>query len=260
MAGDWLKIRCDLLDDPDVISMATRLKRSEFEVVGMLIKAWTFATRQTVDGDARGVTKTFLDRYVSVTGFSDAMIFVGWLREKSSGICFENFHRYMANSAKIRSQTALRQEKYRNKMSRTQRHENVTVEKRREEKMKKEKKEERKENLSPSKNSFNTTEIMRQWNSLAEAGGLHKITKMTAGRIRHYRARLSDDPDFWDKLTLAIQRRGEWARQHQFPTFVQAINPEKYQRLVEGEYEDQKQKDRKEDYELGDDGILRRKK
>lgn len=141
MAGDWQMLRLDIHEDPAVIAIAERLEMDEDHVVGKLARLWGWANKQTVDGNASGVTKTFLDRYIGVTGFVDAMIDAGWLEvdahQDAHQITFPNFDRWMSDSAKTRGQGRKRKQKYDTKSNAS----NVTKalpEKRREEKSKEE--------------------------------------------------------------------------------------------------------------------------
>ena len=79
MAGDWLKVRLDLHDDPAVIAIASAIGLDEDGVVGKLVRLWAWANRQTIDGNAPGVTEMWVDRYVSAPGFAKAMVDAGWL-------------------------------------------------------------------------------------------------------------------------------------------------------------------------------------
>jgi len=108
MAGDWLKVRHDLPTDPAVIAIAAALDLSEDEVVGKLLRFWIWGDQQTKDGNAPGVTKTFLDRYLGVTGFAAAMQEAGWLDIGNAGISIPNFERHISESAKTRALTSRR--------------------------------------------------------------------------------------------------------------------------------------------------------
>jgi hypothetical protein len=141
MAGDWIKMRVDLSDDPAVIGMACALDCTEYEVVGRLHKVWSWADRHTEDGHAPSVTRAWLDRYVERDGFADAMVTAGWLALDESGISFPRFERHNGQSAKKRGLAADRKRKQRHSVtpesreeSRTERDAGVTrEEKRREE-------------------------------------------------------------------------------------------------------------------------------
>ena len=43
MAGDWIKMRVDLNEDPAVVGMAIALDTDEHSVVGRLHKLWSWA-------------------------------------------------------------------------------------------------------------------------------------------------------------------------------------------------------------------------
>jgi hypothetical protein len=141
MAGDWIKMRTGLANDPSVIAMACTLDVGEFEVVGMLHHLWSWADAQSRDGHAAGVTKKWVDRYVHRDGFAESMCAAGWLVIDETGIEFPNFERHNGKPAKDRALAGERQRKKRENvtqtvtdMSRNERDERVTrEEKRREE-------------------------------------------------------------------------------------------------------------------------------
>jgi uncharacterized phage protein (TIGR02220 family) len=117
MAGDWIKMRIALADDPAVISIAARLSVDEFEVVGMLHHLWGWADTQSRDGHAPGVTNVWIDRYVRHVGFAEAMVSVGWLKVDESGVTFPNFERHNGESAKARALAAERKRNQRGKVT-----------------------------------------------------------------------------------------------------------------------------------------------
>lgn len=145
MAGDWIKMRTDLAEDPAVIGMAASLDLDEDTVVGKLHKFWSWLDRQSRDGHARGVTRAWLDRYVGRVGFADALVAVGWLLVDPEGITIPHHERHNGKTAKERALGGKRQAKSRAasvtgvtqsplQTSRTERDKNVTrEEKRREE-------------------------------------------------------------------------------------------------------------------------------
>ena len=120
MAGDWLKMRVDLGDDPAVVAMSGNLDCSEFEVVGLLHRTWSWADRHTTDGTAPGITRAWLDRYTRA-GFAAALESVGWVGFSDAGIQFTNFERHNGQSAKTRAEATVRQ-----RLSRKSRDEGVT--------------------------------------------------------------------------------------------------------------------------------------
>jgi hypothetical protein len=115
MAGDWIRMRTDLDEDPAVIGIAEMTSLDVDTVVGKLWKVWRWANNHTLDGNAAIVTKAWLDRYTSVTGFADALVKVGWLVVTDNGITIPKFYRYNGKSAKERAMTAQRVAKHRGK-------------------------------------------------------------------------------------------------------------------------------------------------
>ena len=61
MAGDWIPIRIELVDDPDVMGIAKELGIRREQVVGHLLRLWGWASTHTTDGHAPGVTDVTLD-------------------------------------------------------------------------------------------------------------------------------------------------------------------------------------------------------
>lgn len=131
MAGDWIKVDITTPDKPEVHLIAERLGIDPDAVTGKLIRIWCWADQQTIDGNARSVTKTLLDRISGVTGFSEMLVQVGWLEESISGFCFPNFDRHNGQTAKNRALTGKRVQKSRNAASVTK--SLPEIEKRREE-------------------------------------------------------------------------------------------------------------------------------
>ena len=129
MAGDWMKIELELPDKPEVHAMAGMLQIDPDAVVGKLLRVWQWFDKHTTDGNAFGVTYSLLDRITNVTGFSEAMVFVGWLEQKDKILHMPKFDRHTSQSAKTRASTAKRVAKSRNAETDTE----TLPEKRREE-------------------------------------------------------------------------------------------------------------------------------
>ena len=108
MAGDWIKMRVDLADDPAVIAMACTLGLDEFGVVGRLHKLWTWADKHCSSGHAKGVTFVWIDRYIGHEGFAQSMEDEGWLALDAGGVEFPNFDRHNGKSAKTRAEATER--------------------------------------------------------------------------------------------------------------------------------------------------------
>lgn len=117
MAGDWLKMRHDLADDPAVIRIATACGLEEDTVVGKLHRLWSWVDRHTTDGHAEGVGLAWVDRHVRRDGFAVEMVKVGWLEETGQGLAFPRFDRHCSDTAKARALTKNRVGRHRNAAS-----------------------------------------------------------------------------------------------------------------------------------------------
>lgn len=113
MAGDWIKMRVDLVRDPAVKGISRELGISRFEVVGRLHSVWSWADQHLHSGDARGVTENDVDDEAGLEGFAKAMQKEGWLKILSTGISFPNFERHNGKPAKDRALTSKRTKRYR---------------------------------------------------------------------------------------------------------------------------------------------------
>jgi len=121
MAGDWIKMRVDLYDDPAVLKIASKTGLDEDTVVGKLHRLWSWADRHTINGTTDGVAIAWVDRFVTHKGFAEAMIIAGWLEVRGDSISFPAFERHNGASAKKRCDDQTRQ-----RLSRKNRDEGVT--------------------------------------------------------------------------------------------------------------------------------------
>jgi hypothetical protein len=113
MAGDWIKMRCNLDTDPAVFQMAAALEMDELAVVGRLWKVWAWADQHIADCNAVSVTTNVLDRITTTPGFAEAMRKVGWLEGREGALSFPHFDRHNGQTAKKRALTKNRVEKTR---------------------------------------------------------------------------------------------------------------------------------------------------
>ena len=113
MAGDWIKMRLDLSDDPAVIHLACALDMDEYSIVGRLHKLWSWADKHCSDGHAKSVTFVWINRYVCLDMFAENMEKVGWLELTDDGISFPNFDKHNGKSAKSRAEATERKRKER---------------------------------------------------------------------------------------------------------------------------------------------------
>jgi|GEM_PF-1262440 len=115
MAGDWIPIRFDLMDDPSVVAISFELKMEVYAVAGRLLKLWIWANRHLSKGVVI-VPDAWIDMHLDAAGFASAMRNAGWLRTRSSGhLEFPNFERWNSQGAKVRLGETLRKQAYRTK-------------------------------------------------------------------------------------------------------------------------------------------------
>lgn len=108
----WMKIDLELPDKPEVHAIASMLNIDPDAVVGKLIRVWQWFDKHTTDGNAYGVTFSLPDRISNVTGFGEAMSFVGWLEQRDKTLVMPKFDRHTSESAKARALTAKRVSEY----------------------------------------------------------------------------------------------------------------------------------------------------
>ncbi len=103
MAGDWIKMRGNLWDDPRVARLVDMTDTSEAAIVGALYWLWATADQHTEDGIMPGLTTRAIDRKTGVKGFADALLTIGWLEDNEDGVRIVNFEEHNGASAKRRS-------------------------------------------------------------------------------------------------------------------------------------------------------------
>jgi hypothetical protein len=108
MAGDWIKMRGNLWDDPRVARLVDMTDSSEAAVVGGLYWLWATADQHTQDGLMPGLSLRQIDRKTGVQGLGKALCDIGWLSETDSGVRVENFEEHNGQSAKRRCVDAQR--------------------------------------------------------------------------------------------------------------------------------------------------------
>lgn len=108
MAGDWIKMRGNLWDDPRISKICDITEQSEAAVVGGLYWLWATADQHTEDGVLPGLTLRQIDRKTGITGLGAALCDVGWLADHPEGVRITRFEEHNGASAKKRCQTAKR--------------------------------------------------------------------------------------------------------------------------------------------------------
>jgi len=115
MAGDWIKMRMDLPEDPAVYRIARLTSLDRLAVVGRLYAFWAWADKHAVDGRVDGGTSEDVDDIVSHVGFAEAMEKVNWLEIGDQFLAIPKHDRHNGESAKERSLKNARQARWREK-------------------------------------------------------------------------------------------------------------------------------------------------
>lgn len=108
MAGDWIKMRGNLWDDPRVARIIDLTDSSEAAVIGALYWLWATADQHTEDGCMPGLTLRQIDRKTGVQGFGAALVAINWLRDDPQGVVLVSFEEHNGESAKRRCSDAKR--------------------------------------------------------------------------------------------------------------------------------------------------------
>lgn len=108
MAGDWIKMRGNLWDDPRVSKLCDLCDCAEAQIVGGLYWLWATADQHTEDGVMPCLTLRQIDRKTGIQGFGEALCAIGWLADHPEGVRIVNFEEHNGASAKKRAVTAKR--------------------------------------------------------------------------------------------------------------------------------------------------------
>lgn len=119
MAGDWIKMRTNLWDDPRICAVAEQLECGEAEVIGGLYWLWSAADDHTKDGKLPGITFRTINRKTGIDGFAEAIASVGWVESLDDGVLIPRFNEHNGKSAKSRALTSRRVAKHETKKRNT---------------------------------------------------------------------------------------------------------------------------------------------
>jgi hypothetical protein len=122
MAGDWIKMRGNLWDDPRVARICDETHKREAEVIGGLYWLWSMADEQTDDGNLIGLSIATIDRKTGIKGFGTALLKIGWVLEITDGLKITRFEEHNGSSAKRRAQMAKASSDYRSSSSKRHPH------------------------------------------------------------------------------------------------------------------------------------------
>lgn len=108
MAGDWIKMRCNLWDDPRVARLCDLTDCGEAAIVGGLYWLWSAADQHSEDGLMPGLTRKSIDRKTGIQGFGDALESIGWVSFSDDGAGIVRFDEHNGKSAKRRCSESVR--------------------------------------------------------------------------------------------------------------------------------------------------------
>ncbi len=114
MAGDWIKMRADLLSSPKVVRMASALNADRFRTVGGLLSVWCLFDVHSTDGTLSGYTLATLDDLAAWPGFAEAMTCVGWLESDGINLTIPRFEAHNGACSKRRALDSERKRASRN--------------------------------------------------------------------------------------------------------------------------------------------------
>lgn len=102
MAGDWIKMRGNLWDDPRVARLCDITNQGEAAIIGGLYWLWATADQHSEDGVMPGLTLRAISRKTGINGFGEALVEIGWLADHPEGVRIVRFDEHNGASAKRR--------------------------------------------------------------------------------------------------------------------------------------------------------------
>jgi len=125
MAGDWIPVRHDLEEEPEVVQIVSAIcpqsvrnlsarMRNVTLVVGALQRTWRLFDMLTDDGKLVGYTAEWLDAHVGIENWSHNLQQVGWLEVGAQSLVMPRFTTWLGQSAKRRLKDSQRKKAVRN--------------------------------------------------------------------------------------------------------------------------------------------------
>jgi len=191
MAGDWIKMRSDLLTHPKVVRMMSALKADKLRVIGGLHAVWCLFDMHSEDGTLDGYSPEILDDHLGWAGFSSAMIGVSWLIDNESNLSVPRFDEHNGQSAKRRAQESERKRDAR----KTSAHD---AEKKRT------REEKRREDIKPSTSSGDAFAMHVDWKPSEEFTTLAKMAMVQVPQ------EIGEFVSYWISQSLTKRTQAEW--------------------------------------------------
>jgi len=231
--GNWIKMRHDLYDDPDVRRLARATGLDRDQVCGKLYRLWSWADRHGSNGLLDAEIED-LDDQIGHVGFGAALVSVGWLGTSDGGIVIPHWDRHFSDSAKVRALGQNRAEKHRNATSVTRPPPSVTHGALPEENK-------NRGDIPPPPPRVDASQA-----AAALRAAWAKAAK--AGRVQPYRAKRPPDgllerlaePDWLDEALRAIEHLPKCRYFDTPATLFQFVGPGFVQRVLAGQYDDPK--------------------
>lgn len=108
MAGEWIKVRTNLWNDPRISQVCDLTNERKATVIGALYWLWASADEHTETGLMPGLSLKGIDRETNIAGFGTALVIIGWVEDTPQGTILVRFNEHNGASAKNRAQTAKR--------------------------------------------------------------------------------------------------------------------------------------------------------
>lgn len=113
MAGDYIPMRTDLWDCPEVVRIlsatcpqvvhgSSERVRKQSEIIGALYRTWSLFDTYTEDGILHGYDSNTLNTMVGIENWAENLQHVGWLTIEPQALVMPGFEKYLSNSAKRR--------------------------------------------------------------------------------------------------------------------------------------------------------------
>lgn len=115
MAGDWIKIEKATARKPEVLRIAELLSVHVDHAFGLCVRFWAWCDDHMTDGHALVLELSTLDLTFGHSGFTSALVSVGWLRVRNGCLEVPNFERHLSESAKTRALWSTRKRQQRAK-------------------------------------------------------------------------------------------------------------------------------------------------
>ena len=114
MANDWIKMRVGLQNgDPHVVRIMSALHADRLRTVGALHAVWCVFDQYSTDGKI-DYTPSSMDEFLGWTGFTQAVIDVGWLEfDGVNSLIMNNPESHNGKSAKRRASENIRKQNVR---------------------------------------------------------------------------------------------------------------------------------------------------